>query len=175
MHSTDHHAATRRSHQHTAAGCKLTDAHLFPFPSHTSPNGHEGPKANGGPHASCMSHEHVDPVSQVRPPRGNRATERPSRVHEPRTTGRPPPRKPSSVRRGPKETRRTEAPQSSARNMEAVPLPRPLSARPEIWSARSSRPHARIAPGSPLWSHCTGRNVAPVLGWSFFLSQTRLL
>lgn len=178
MHSgTDHHAATTRSHQLTAASCKLTDAHLFPFPSRSSPNGHEAPKANGGPHASCIPHEHVDRPCLA----GPTATWEPSdRAGEPcpRTIGRPPTAeaklRPLSAKGN--KTNRTAAGQRAQHGKRSPCRARaPLATRPEIWSARSSRPHARTAPGSPLWSQCTGRNVVPVLGWGFFFPRTRSL
>lgn len=92
--------------------------------------------------ASPMSMS-TDPVSQVRPPRGNRATERASRVHEPQVGH--PPRKPSSVRRRPRETRRTEPPQGSARNMGSGPL-----AAPARRSPRALKSGVPAAPGRML-------------------------
>ncbi|KAK0740697.1 hypothetical protein B0T18DRAFT_214470 [Schizothecium vesticola] len=157
MHSTDHHAATRRSHRHTAAGCKLTDAHLFPFPSRTSPNGHEGPKANRGPHASRIPHEHVDPVSQVRPPRGNRATERPSRVNEPQVGHHRGSQAPSAVGQGkqdePKRRRAARATwkRSPCRARSPRALKSGVPAAPgRMLASRQARRYGRIALGG-MW------------------------
>lgn len=123
--------------------------------------------------ACPMRDEHVDRPCLA----GPTATWEPSdRAGEPcpRTTGRSPPTAEAKLRppsaKGNKTNRIAAAGQRAQHGKRSPCRARsPLTTRPEIWSAHSSRPHARTAPGSPLWSQCTGRNVVPVLGRGLLL------